>query len=317
MRIVTVEEHFSLPGAGLGAGLGSNYIDLIRLRGGGMQKLGRSMALDADRVAAMDDGGVDTQVLSCPEMRSAQVRETNDYLYDATRTHPGRFAGFASLPWSEPDAAAVELKRCVEKLGFVGAFVTNRVDDEFLDAERFDPVLRAATDLGVPINIHPGLPPEPIQQLSYRGLSPAVSAAFSSAGYGWHVDTGVHALHLILSGVFDRYPELQVILGHWGELIPFYLPRLDDRMPPPVTGLKRRISDYFVENFYLSPSGIFDHRNLQFCIQMVGAERILYAVDYPVHGLENVRPFLENAPISPADKEKIGHQNAEKLLGLS
>lgn len=162
-----------------------------------------------------------------------------------------------------------------------------------------------ATDLGVPINIHPGLPPEEIQKLSYRGLSPDVSVAFASAGYGWHVDTGVHALHLILSGVFDKYPHLQIILGHWGKLIPYYLPRIEDRMPPSITGLKRRITDYFVDNFHLSPSGIFDYRDLQFCIEMVGADRILSAVDDPVHGLENVRQFLEDAPIAPADKEKI------------
>lgn len=318
MRIITVEEHFSVPGADLGAGLGSNYAGIARLRAAGLAGGLRGMALDADRVALMDANAVDMQVVSCPEMRSAEkVQESNDYLYDATQAHPGRFAGFASLPWRDPEAAATELKRCVDKLGLVGAFVTNRVEDEFLDADRFEPVLRMATDLGVPINIHPGLPPEEIQKLSYRGLSPAVSAAFASAGYGWHVDTGVHALHLILSGVFDKYPDLQIILGHWGELIPYYLPRIEDRMPPSITGLKRRITDYFVSNFHISPSGIFDYRDLQFCLQMVGADRILWAVDYPIHGLENVRSFLEDAPISPADKEKIAHLNAERLLKLS
>lgn len=315
MRIITVEEHFSVPGAELGAGLGSAYAGVVRLRAGGLQAPGRRMALDAERVAVMDECRIDMQVLSCPEIRPERVRETNDYLYDAAQANPGRFAGFASLPWGDPEAAAAELKRCVETLGFVGAFVTNRVEGEFLDAERFDPVLRTATELGVPVNIHPGLPPEEIQQSSYRGLAAAVSAVFSGAGYGWHVDTGVHALHLILSGVFDRYPDLQIILGHWGELIPYYLPRIEDRMPPSLTGLKRRITDYFVGNFHISPSGIFDYRDLQLCIQMVGADRILYAVDYPIHGLENVRQFLEDAPISPPDKEKIAHQNAERLFG--
>ena len=319
MKIITVEEHFSVPGTsaveGMGASagpLGDSSMDggLV----GGAEQSG--LSIDDDRVAAMDAAGIDVQVLSSPETRPDRVEETNDYAYDAIQRYPNRFSAFATLPWTQPEAAAAELKRCVDALGFVGAFVTNRVEDEFLDAQRFDPVLKAAVDLGVPINIHPGLPPEAIRTAAYGGLSPMVSAVFSSFGYGWHVDTGIHALHLILSGVFDRYPKLQLILGHWGELIPYYLPRLEDRMPPRVTGLKRRITDYVSDNVHISPSGILDYRDLQLCIQMIGVERILYAVDYPIMGLEDARPFLENAPIPDADKEKIGHANADSLLRL-
>jgi hypothetical protein len=317
MRIVAVEEHFSVPGTSALASMGSaggalndSVMDTGLVAGTDQ----RGLSIDDDRVGAMDAAGIDLQVLSSPEARPDHVRETNDYLHDAARRYPGRFAGFASLPWADPDAAAAELKRCVESLGLVGAFVTNRVEDSFLDDDRFDPVLKAAVDLGVPINIHPGLPPEAIRKASYGGLPPMVSAVFSSFGYGWHVDTGVHALHLILSGVFDRYPALQIILGHWGELIPYYLPRLEDRMPPRITGLQRRITDYFISNFHVSPSGIFDYRQLQLCVQMIGAERILRAVDYPIMGLDEARPFLENAPITDADREKIAHGNAERLL---
>lgn len=319
MRIITVEEHFSVPGTSVMASMGSaagalndSAMDTGLVAGADQ----RGLSIDDDRVGAMDAAGIDLQVLSSPETRPDHVRETNDYLHDAVRRYPGRFAGFASLPWADPDGAVAELKRCVDGLGFVGAFVTNRVEDSFLDAERFDPVLKAAVDLGVPINIHPGLPPEAIRNASYGGLSPMVSAVFSSFGYGWHVDTGVHALHMILSGVFDRYPGLQIILGHWGELIPYYLPRLEDRMPPRITGLKRRITDYFIDNFHVSPSGIFDYRQLQLCIQMIGVERILYAVDYPIMGLGDARPFLESAPIPDSDKEKIAHENAERLLRM-
>ena len=319
MKIITVEEHFSVPGTsaveGMGASagpLGDSSMD-GGLVGGADQS---GLSIDDDRVAAMDAAGIDVQVLSSPETRPDRVEETNDYAYDAIQRYPNRFSAFATLPWTQPEAAAAELKRCVDALGFVGAFVTNRVEDEFLDAQRFDPVLKAAVDLGVPINIHPGLPPEAIRTAAYGGLSPMVSAVFSSFGYGWHVDTGIHALHLILSGVFDRYPKLQLILGHWGELIPYYLPRLEDRMPPRVTGLKRRITDYVSDNVHISPSGILDYRDLQLCIQMIGVERILYAVDYPIMGLEDARPFLENAPIPDADKEKIGHANADSLLRL-
>lgn len=316
MKIITVEEHFALPGADLTASVDGRSAGTNQSMAGGGFSLHGDFALDDARLAAMDAGGIDTQVLSTPESRPDRVTETNDYLFDAIRDHPGRFAGFATLPWADPPAAATELRRCVDDLGFVGAFVTNRVEDQFLDAERFDPVLKAAVELGVPINIHPGLPPEAIRSASFGGLSPMVTAIASSFGYGWHVDTGIHALHLILSGVFDRYPELQIILGHWGELLPYYLPRLEDRMPPRVTGLSRRITDYFVENFHISPSGIFDYRPLELCIRMIGAERILYAVDYPIMDLGEARPFLENAPISAADKQKIAHTNAETLLRL-
>lgn len=319
MKMITVEEHFSVPGTSPAASMGSSGNALAGnamdpgLVGGADSK---GLSLDDDRVAAMDASGIDMQVLSSPETRLDRVRETNDYLHDAAQRYPGRFAGFATLPWTDAGAAVTEFRRCVDSFGFVGAFVTNRVEDQFLDAERFDPILKAATEFDVPINIHPGLPPEVVRNASYGGLSPMVSAIFSSFGYGWHVDTGIHALHLILSGVFDRYPTLQIILGHWGELIPYYLPRLEDRMPPRVTGLNRRITDYFISNFHISPSGIFDYRPLQLCIEMIGVERILYAVDYPIMGLEGARPFLENAPIPEADKEKIAHGNVERLLRL-
>lgn len=319
MKIITVEEHFAAPGADATSGMGAAGIDLAaKLQQSGLTQASaeHGLALDASRVANMDHNGIDMQVLSSPEARAGHTSQTNDHLARFTEANPGRFAGFASLPWAQPDAAAVELKRCVESLGFVGAFVTNRVEDEFLDAQRFNPVLRAAVDLAVPINIHPGLPPQAIRDLNYSGLSPVVSAMFSSAGYGWHVDTGTHALHLILSGTIDRYPGLQIILGHWGELIPYFLPRIEERMPPRVTGLKRRITDYFTSNFHISPSGIFDYRPLQLCIQMIGVERILYAVDYPIMGLSEARPFLENAPIPDSDKQKIGHENAERLFRL-
>jgi predicted TIM-barrel fold metal-dependent hydrolase len=319
MRIITVEEHFSVPGTSAIASMGSaaralNVVAMDAGLVGGADQMG--LSIDDVRVAAMDAAGIEVQVLSSPESRPDRVRETNGYLHDAVRRYPGRFAGFASLAWADPESAAAELKRCVGTLGFVGAFVANRVEDEFLDAERFDIVLKTAVDLGVPINIHPGLPPEVVRNASYGGLSPMVSAVFSTFGYGWHVDTGVHALHLILSGVFDRYPPLQIILGHWGELIPYYLPRLEDRMPPRVTGLKRRITDYFIDNFYISPSGIFDYRQLQLCIQMIGVDRILCAVDYPIMSLADARPFLENAPIPDTDKNKIAYQNAERLLRI-
>lgn len=319
MRIITVEEHFSMPGTSAMVNMGSaaGALNTGAMDTGLVDRAGLTgLSIDDDRVAAMDAAGIDVQVLSTPEERLDRVRETNDYLHDAVRRYPGRFAGFASLPWADPESAATELKRCVGSLGFVGAFVTNRVEDEFLDAERFDVVLKAAVDLGVPINIHPGLPPEAVRSANYGGLSPMVSAVFSGPGYGWHVDTGVHALHLILSGVFDRYPGLKIILGHWGELIPYYLPRLEDRMPPRLTGLKRRITDYFIDNFHISSSGLFDYRQLQLCIQMIGVERILYAVDYPIMNLAKARPFLENAPIPDADKNKIAYQNAESLLGI-
>jgi len=280
--------------------------------------------LDEGRIADMDAHGIDMQVLSnlttqylpaavAPEL----VRRANDRLAAACARRPDRFAAFASLPTSAPEAAPDELRRAVEELGLVGTLVHGRTDDEFLSAGRFDPILRTAAELRVPIYLHPAPPTRATSVANYEaGLSPLVAARFATAGWGWHNETGVHFLHLVLSGVLDRYPELQFILGHWGETVPWYLDRLDQVLPPAITGLERTIGAYVRENVHYTPSGMFTEAHLRFCADTLGTERMLYSVDYPLIGNEGARAFLERSDLPEEAKHDIAHRNAERLLGL-
>jgi uncharacterized protein len=239
----------------------------------------------------------------------------NDQLAAVVAAHPDRFAGFATLPTPDPKAAAAELERAVRQLGFKGAMINGRAgDNRFLDDPRFSPILEKAETLDVPIYIHPTWASKAVRDDYYGGFDPDTSARFACAGWGWHVETGIHALRMILAGILDRYPRLQIILGHWGELIPFYLSRLDQLHE--FKHLKRRMSDYFLQNFYVTPSGMYTIPPLLLTLETIGADRIMYSVDYPYVIDEHARTFLENAPISHADNEKIAHGNAERVLKI-
>ncbi|GAA3524985.1 amidohydrolase family protein [Amycolatopsis ultiminotia] len=329
MRIVTLEEHFSDPDltAASGPALAELGPDFVRAYSpshtAGAPSPERLQDLGAARIADMDRHGIDTQVLSClwgqqapAEVAPALTGKANDAAAAAVAAYPGRFAAFAVLPTAAPAAAARELQRCVSELGFVGTLITGRTEGDFLDAPRFAPVLAAAARLQVPIYLHPGLPPRATTDSNYGGLDPVVTARFQASAWGWHVETATHFVHLVLSGVFDRHPDLQVILGHWGEMIPFYLDRLDGELPPRVTGLERSFAEYFRQNAHLTPSGMFSQAQLRFCVEAVGADRILHSVDYPFLGNEGAVPFLTEADLSTEDKHRIAHGNAEKLLGV-
>jgi uncharacterized protein len=278
--------------------------------------------LDQGRLADMDSHGITMQVLSNlstqqvpADVAADLVRAANDTLADAVRRHPDRFAAFAALPTTVPDAAAAELQRCVGDLGFVGTMIMGRTEGDFLSAERFDPILAAAARLGVPIYLHPALPTRVTSADNYEaGLDPIVAARLASAAWGWHSETGVHFLHLVLSGVFDRYPDLQIVLGHWGEMIPWFLYRLDEALPQRATKLDRTIADYVRQNSYYTPGGMFTDPHLRFCLDVLGADRLVYAVDYPFVGNDGAVDFLLRADLPDATREDIAHRNAERLL---
>ncbi len=239
------------------------------------------------------------------------MRSANDTLADAVRRHPDRFAAFAALPTTVPDAAAAELDRCVGDLGFVGTMIMGRTEGEFLSAERFDPILRTAARLGVPIYLHPALPTRVTSADNYEaGLDPIVAARFASAAWGWHNETGIHFLHLVLSGVFDRYPSLQVILGHWGEMIPWFLDRLDEALPRRATKLERTIGDYVRQNSYYTPSGMFTEPHLRFCLDVLGADRHDLRRRLPVRR-QRRRGGLP-APGRPSRRRQGRHRSSER-----
>ncbi len=326
MRTIAIEEHFLADGfrearkrAASGQAGGSSRAFAAELQA-------KLSDLGATRLKDMDAGGIDLQVIShtasaivpLPGDEAVRLtRQANDQLAAAVAAHPDRFAGFATLPMTDAEAAADELERAVRSLGFKGAMINGTTNGRFLDDPSFLPILERAVALNVPIYVHPEVPPAAVREAYYSGLDPAVNFSLSTAGWGWHSEVGIHALRLILAGVFDRLPSLQIIIGHMGEMIPFMLARINNVLTPVARHLQRPVPEYFLQNFYITTSGFFTDPLLLLALQVIGADRIMFAVDYPYSANEQGRVFLERASISPADKEKISHLNAERLLRLA
>lgn len=320
MRLITLEEHFSTPAFMEGPGKRLRNLSL----GGNDQIAGQLLDLDQRRIQEMDAAGIDVQVLSLSSpgaelMEPAEAvlfaRQTNEYLAGAVQRHPTRLVGLAVLPTPDPPSAAVELERAINEYGFKGAVINGHVRGRYLDDPFFWPILEQAEALKVPIYLHPAMPPQPVIQASYTGnFSPEVTAALAGAAWGWHIETAIHILRIILSGAFDRFPNLQFIIGHMGEALPFMLPRLEHTLNIQVTGLKRPMSEYLRENLYYTFSGFNYTQNFLDLLLQVGVDRILFSADYPFSSMQSARDFLNQLPISPADRERIAHTNAERLL---
>lgn len=284
----------------------------------------KALDMGAARLADMDAAGIDMQVLSyggfaqlLPPAQAIDLnRAANDRLAQAIQAHPTRFAGFATLPWQAPEAAARELERAVNVLGLKGALINGRPGETFLDDPFYAPILAALNELRVPLYVHPGLPLPAVQAPYYGGFERELSARLAMFGWGWHNEAGVQVVRMLLAGVFDRYRSLQVISGHWGEMVPFFLQRLEDAIPQEASGLERPIVQTYREHVYVSPSGMLTMPHMQFVHAVMGAQRILYAIDYPYQSLDGARDFIERMPLSVADKALMAHGNAERLLGL-
>ena len=331
MKIIALEEHFADPavnkaGAAAANALSPDFGTAYDPVGGLPYSPSEEVLMDLaeGRIADMDANGITMQVLSSlgaqqvpPDVAPDLVSAANDKSAAAVRAYPDRFAAFAALPTTAPESAAAELDRCVSELGFVGTMIFGRTDGEFLDVPRFDPILARAAALQVPIFLHPAVPPREVTESNYLGdFSPVVATRLQTSAWGWHQETAVHFLHLVHTGVLDRYPDLQIILGHWGEMIPFYLDRVNEALPQHATKLERSFPQYFRQNVYIAPSGLFSQTQLQFCLQTVPLERIVFAVDYPFVGNESALPFFERADLPHESKRKIAHENAERLLRL-
>jgi 5-carboxyvanillate decarboxylase len=281
------------------------------------------------RLEHMDAAGVDMQVLSLSfpgvEMFEAAnaatvARSVNDELYEAIKKYPQRFAGYATLPSQVPEAAAGELERAVTKLGFKAAMINGHIRGEYLDDVKYRVILATAEKLKVPLYIHPKMPPP--DMLKYFAAYPGLASAM----LGFPADASLHAMRLILSGVFDIHPGLKIILGHLGEALPFWLWRMDSRWEEERTvdpssaqyykNFRKKPSEYFKENFYVTNSGMYWEPALKFVIQVLGANRIMFATDFPYENSREAIKFIKSAAIGKGDREKICETNAKEILKL-
>lgn len=325
MRIVALEEHFVVPG--VVAAWQALPPGRMSISGGaGDDRLSRLLLdLGDERIAAMDDQGVDVQVLSLnsPGVQSlepgdavAVARDANDALAAAVAAHPDRFQGFAAIPTPDPAAAAEELERAVTHLGLPGALLNGRTGTTNADAMQFDDLYATAERLGVPLYFHPQTPVAPVVDAYYSGFGQPVDFVLSSAGIGWHYETGMQILRMVFAGVFDRHPDLQVVTGHWGEVVLFYLERTQQMMDAMGVRLDRTLAEYARQNLWVTGSGLLSKRYLRWSIEVLGADRIMTAVDYPY--VDNsggaARRFIEDAPITAEQRNAIASGNWEGLL---
>jgi len=282
------------------------------------------------RLKDMDEAGIDMQVLFIGTLSQDEVRASekldasdataiaktiNDGLSEVVKKYPKRFTGLAALPMGNPSQAADELERAVKELGLKGGEICSNVRGEYLDDEKFGVVFERAEKLGVPIYIHPRQPSLAIRKpfTDYPGMHGSM--------FGFAIDASLNALRMIYGGVFDKYPGLKIVLGHMGEALPFWMWRIDNRLhretvPRFGKKIKKNPSDYIKENIFITTSGMFFIPALLCAYLALGADRILFAVDYPMESNKVAVEFMEKAPICDSDKEKIYHLNAEKLLGL-
>ncbi|RRD21379.1 amidohydrolase [Brucellaceae bacterium VT-16-1752] len=281
----------------------------------------RLLDLAETRLALMDETGLDMQVLSLTtpglhDLRRESLdlaRSTNDLLAEVVARHPTRFQAMATLPVAMPEEAARELERCVTAFGFKGTMLCGRVEGRSLDDPAFLPLFEAAAALSVPILLHPRAPVKAVRDAYYSGFTPQIDAAFATYGLGWHYDAGIQFVRLVLSGLFDRLPGLQVILGHWGEMVLFYAERLAamDR----ISGLAHPIATYLRRNLYITASGMFLPHYLERAAAVVGTERLLFSTDYPYQYRpgQDARRFLETCGLGGADQAAFAHGNWLRL----
>ena len=323
MKLIGIEEHFlTTEVRDAWRAVGLDAVDpSVAFHSGTIDT--RLLDLGKERIALMDETGLDVHVLSLttPALHNLGVesvemaRRINDALAAAVTRHPTRFEAFATLPVACADEAALELERCVKRLGFKGTMLCGRVAERHLDHPVFTPIFQSAEALGVPVFLHPRTPAMAVRAAYYSGFTAAIDAAFATYGLGWHYDAGIQFIRLLLAGTFDRMPRLQVILGHWGELVLFYAERLATM--DGVSGLADPIATYFRRNLHVTSSGMFLPHYLDRAASVVGNDRLLFSTDFPYQYWPDgdARKFLENCGLSEADKAAFAHGNWLGLVG--
>ena len=305
MRTITLEERFVTQGfAKATNAYGEGTAP-------GMQAMrDRLLEVGAGRLAAMDEAGIDVQVLSL-----AVLREVHDEAAAAVKAHPDRFAAFATPGLKQPAEAAKEVERCITELGFKGVLLDGTTDGRFLDAPEFFPVLEAIASLNVPLYVHPAPPPPAVAAVYFGGLPEEVGHVLSIAGWGWHAETGLHALRLIVSGVLDRLPTLKVIIGHMGEGVPYALARSSGILSP-VAHLQRSVADTFKQQFYITTSGYFTRPPFECAREVFGFDHMMYSIDYPFSPNTSGVEFLKELQLSDKDSAAFRGGHAAALLRL-
>ncbi|CAI0650042.1 unnamed protein product [Colletotrichum noveboracense] len=315
MRIVAAEEHFS-----------STAFDgqLPAHHPGFEWPVSQLRDIGVGRIADMDKHGISTQVLSQTVYNVKDIErchKTNDQLYEAVKAYPARFAAFACLPTAHPEKAVAEFRRCIRELGFKGALINNTVDGEFLDNREYFPIFQAAADLGVPIYIHPSFPSPTANDVLFSGdtISPEAAFMVSTGAWGWHSEVGLNVVRLISIGLFDKLPNLQIIIGHGGEMVPVMIGRIEDTLGKVMkkAGHRKGPLQCLRENFYITTSGMFTTTPLKTLVDIMPMDRICFSVDYPYASNEDGKRLINSIDFLDAEQMKLfTHGNLDRLLGL-
>ncbi|MFC6253351.1 amidohydrolase family protein [Secundilactobacillus hailunensis] len=323
MKLITVEEHYDTD---------ENIKQFkqyskVKNNNPYQDKLKPNLVDFSNKVAYMDEHGIDFQVVS-DAGNSAQVlpdeyavpgaHAQNETLAEKISQYPDRFAGLATLPANVPDKAAEELEYAVTKLGLKGGIISGSINGQFLDDPKFEAIFAAADKLGTTLYLHPGVISNDQKAMLYDSKSYSKMAANMMAGamWGWHMEAGIQVMRIITAGLLEKYPNVKLATGHWGEFIPMFLERIDG-FSPIVTDLPHKFSDYYKRQVYLSPSGMFTAPQMQMVLTQMGADHIMWSEDFPyVQSGDTVRKFLEQADITDEQCEAIAHGTAEKLFKL-
>ena len=331
MRVVALEEHLTMPHL-------ASRVSREAIVARGMTPPGATVPpaiargdqlrdTGAGRIADMDAAGISVQVLSLtgpgaellPATEGpALAQEMNDALAKVVAERPDRFAAFTHLAMTAPQAAADELERCTTEHGFRGGMVHGTTNGLFLDDASFEPLLARFEALDVPLYLHPAPPPEPVRRAYYDRLPGDASQLLSIAGWGWHSETAIHVLRMVLAGTFDRHPKLKLIIGHMGEGLPAMFARCDQVFADEARNrLTRTVSQTLTDQVWVTTSGFFSLAPLLPLLMTFGADRVMFSVDYPFSPNQRGRDFLAALPLSPDDRVKLAHGNADRLLKLS
>ncbi|KUN25158.1 amidohydrolase [Streptomyces antibioticus] len=300
--------------------------DRLFLEDTGLAELGKR------RLGAMDEAGLNIQILSAhtPGVQNVKGRKGIDFAYRLNKTlvdgpmatHPKRFQAFATLPLQSPEASADELERTVREDGFLGCLTNGIIGKKFLDHPDFEPLLARAEFLDVPIYIHPGLPPDEVFQIYYSNMRPEYQKEFqdqvlSISAYGWHQEVVTQCLRMITSGVFDRHPKLQIIIGHMGEGLPFFYGRVVEKMSEVTEkSLEKPFEQYFHDNFWFTTSAFPQTELLDLLLKYISVDRVMFATDYPFANMKTQTDWFRAVALPREAKEKIAFRNAEKLFGI-